>query len=540
VPLSFDEKQQLRRVANRTGADMVLGSRGNASPRCRYRATTVTGALEEALIRICNLESGRPLDHGTLQGLGDDDHPQYLTEAEHDGLGHLFLSCLTSQSEPLDNPRTQLCFSNDADGTHLDVTPDTRVIGDLIIEADKGFGIQNSTYFTAPLIEAKRQDGEAAGVFQSKTIGSNLGNATMIELLYTNSRTSGLLIGGVACLDGEINQEVDNAAGGNWLGSLRGFDIQILASATAAGAVGPFTGSAMTFVSETDANISLSPRPVLDIAATANHTTSGVWGIGAPAMDFVVTAKGTGTNVAGQMRAIATSAAAAATDVNYGFKFSSQGNTTYQGILVGGWGETDTPGTAAPGVIGLLGTAQSISSPGSNGIHVGVKAYNGSLFASNSELIVSGETGSAAALPTSLSNTPGHWTLDDRNGDGYFEGDLEVDGSFFADADVHWKSVSPAEITSDTDDYAGAAGFSVARLTTDASRMLGGFTDGEEGKHLLIINVGSNALVIEDTATAGGTATNHVITGTGGNVTLAANDTIQLWYDGTTTKWRAV
>lgn len=98
---------------------------------------------------------------------------------------------------------------------------------------------------------------------------------------------------------------------------------------------------------------------------------------------------------------------------------------------------------------------------------------------------------------------------------------------------------SPAQITADQNDYALAAPTKYFRLDTDASRTITGFGNGAAGREVVIVNVGANNLVIAN-ENAGSAAANRIITGTAGDITLSADDTATLFYDGTTQRWRVI
>ena len=96
---------------------------------------------------------------------------------------------------------------------------------------------------------------------------------------------------------------------------------------------------------------------------------------------------------------------------------------------------------------------------------------------------------------------------------------------------------SPAQITADQNDYALPAA-TVVRLDTDASRTLTGLDATSNADRLvLIVNVGANPLVLAN-QNAGSTAANRIITGTGADLTVAADGSCWVWYDSTTARWR--
>lgn len=100
--------------------------------------------------------------------------------------------------------------------------------------------------------------------------------------------------------------------------------------------------------------------------------------------------------------------------------------------------------------------------------------------------------------------------------------------------------ITPAQITANTNDYAptGLATANTLRLSTDASRDLTGLTGGSDGRLMIVHNVGSNALVLKNES-ASSTAANRFALG-GADVTLAANQSVTLQYDATSSRWRSV
>ncbi len=134
-----------------------------------------------------------------------------------------------------------------------------------------------------------------------------------------------------------------------------------------------------------------------------------------------------------------------------------------------------------------------------------------------------------------------------------FQLKVSPDGSSFADAFVVDQTtgnltlpralylngvISPAQITSNTDNYA-PTGFSTAstlRLSTDASRNLTGIAAGADGRIIVVHNVGAQSLVLKNDVTS--TAANRFFLGA--DTTLTADTSITLRYDGTTARWRAM
>lgn len=103
---------------------------------------------------------------------------------------------------------------------------------------------------------------------------------------------------------------------------------------------------------------------------------------------------------------------------------------------------------------------------------------------------------------------------------------------------LRFQASTPATLTADVDNYNLGSGVAF-RLSSDAVRTITGLAGGVDGRVLLLVNVGANDIVLANQDLAS-TAENRIITGTGADVTLAANDTALLWYDDTTDRWRLV
>jgi hypothetical protein len=98
--------------------------------------------------------------------------------------------------------------------------------------------------------------------------------------------------------------------------------------------------------------------------------------------------------------------------------------------------------------------------------------------------------------------------------------------------------ITPTQITTATNDYA-PTGFSTAstlRISTDASRTITGLAGGADGRIIIVHNVGSFDAVLKN-QDAGSSAANRFLFG--GDMTLAADTSVTLRYDGTSSKWRA-
>lgn len=99
--------------------------------------------------------------------------------------------------------------------------------------------------------------------------------------------------------------------------------------------------------------------------------------------------------------------------------------------------------------------------------------------------------------------------------------------------------LSPSQITANQNDYnpSGAGAADVLRLTSDAARDITGFGFPAGGKTILVLNVGSNNIVLKDES-ASSTAANRFALNA--DVTLAADQASMLWYDTTSSRWRVI
>ncbi len=111
---------------------------------------------------------------------------------------------------------------------------------------------------------------------------------------------------------------------------------------------------------------------------------------------------------------------------------------------------------------------------------------------------------------------------------------VRIDGMF------NFAEVTPAQITSDQDDYViqtTASGRMIQRLSTDATRTLTGITVEQTKDALWIVNAGSNDLILDhENVTSSGT--NRIISPTASGLTLGPDDAAQLWHDPVDDRWR--
>lgn len=99
-------------------------------------------------------------------------------------------------------------------------------------------------------------------------------------------------------------------------------------------------------------------------------------------------------------------------------------------------------------------------------------------------------------------------------------------------------ATTPAQITSDQNNYAGANSSGFVRLDSDASRTITGLVapSNNTGGRLFIFNVGSNDIVFSHQDT-NSTAGNRIICSTGANITFGSLEFGEAFYDTTTNRW---
>lgn len=98
---------------------------------------------------------------------------------------------------------------------------------------------------------------------------------------------------------------------------------------------------------------------------------------------------------------------------------------------------------------------------------------------------------------------------------------------------------TPAQLTANVNDYA-PTGFSTAstvRLSSDNLRTVTGLAGGAAGRTVTLMNIGEFAITLATESTSS-TAGNRFALGSA-DFTLAKGSALTLWYDGTSSRWRA-
>ena len=98
--------------------------------------------------------------------------------------------------------------------------------------------------------------------------------------------------------------------------------------------------------------------------------------------------------------------------------------------------------------------------------------------------------------------------------------------------------ISPAALTVNTDDWnpTGLATCNVIRIDATGAVALTGIVAQTGGRTILIVNIGSNAITLINDASS--TAANRFKLPT--DISIGAGGAVQIWYDATTQRWRAI
>jgi hypothetical protein len=101
--------------------------------------------------------------------------------------------------------------------------------------------------------------------------------------------------------------------------------------------------------------------------------------------------------------------------------------------------------------------------------------------------------------------------------------------------------ISPAQLTGDQNDYNPINGrwTTTWRLNANATRTITGIVAGFSGQLLRLINTNADDIILAHESASSAVA-NRIITGTGANITMNFHETVTLWYDSTSQRWRAV
>ena len=115
-----------------------------------------------------------------------------------------------------------------------------------------------------------------------------------------------------------------------------------------------------------------------------------------------------------------------------------------------------------------------------------------------------------------------------------------LNGSDSGSGTIAYGSRTPSQITADQNNYALSLTGYFQRVSSDASRNITGISGGSEGQVHLLVNVGTNPIVLKHDD-SGSTATNRLYCSTGADITLTSTATAkqaaEIIYDGTLQRW---
>ena len=149
-----------------------------------------------------------------------------------------------------------------------------------------------------------------------------------------------------------------------------------------------------------------------------------------------------------------------------------------------------------------------------------VRINNAEADATNAlELNRTGATGAGAALHV-------------ISGVSRFDGDVEVNRNLFLDEDTQALVGNQNNLALDNK--------VVHRFTADTNINITGLVAPTKKRSVIIIDVDTVDTITIENQSASSSAANRIITGTGGDLVMSPNDSLTLWYDLTTTRWRVI
>ena len=107
---------------------------------------------------------------------------------------------------------------------------------------------------------------------------------------------------------------------------------------------------------------------------------------------------------------------------------------------------------------------------------------------------------------------------------------------------VVWPAdISPDELTGDVNNYSpdGLGMAAVLRLSSDNTRTITGLDDGEDGRVIILQNIGSNEIILADESSSSD-ASNRFTIGGDADLTLSSEHCAILQYDNTSARWRLI
>lgn len=143
------------------------------------------------------------------------------------------------------------------------------------------------------------------------------------------------------------------------------------------------------------------------------------------------------------------------------------------------------------------------------------------------------------------------WTYYATSVNAYVEDELIVDGSvitpylqtnYLVNSGQEYITgvVSPATITSNQNDYAAINGARWGRIASSAAFQITGFSGGVGGMRRLVTNVGAYNITLVHESSSSSAANRVLCPGSSSGFVLNANDSCEMIYDGTSSRWRVL
>ncbi len=117
-------------------------------------------------------------------------------------------------------------------------------------------------------------------------------------------------------------------------------------------------------------------------------------------------------------------------------------------------------------------------------------------------------------------------------------GILNVEGTFQPAGSVLFSLRTPAQITGNVNNYAIGQQV-IQRVSASGAFSITGFAGGIDGKTIIVTNVGVQIITLKH-ADAGSAAANRMTLPNSADIILNAEDAAGLFYDDTTSRWRAI